>query len=485
MQQVARAVAEATDTVFGLMGNGNAALIRELADLGIPLITVRHEAAAVAAADAFQRATGRLAVATTTYGPGFTNALTPLIDAALSRSPLLFLAGSTTGVDHEALVAACGVRVEQDVTAAVEYALRESAPVVVFLPFTKPTPAADRGDVTRLLDEAERPLILAGRGAVGMRDDVVALARALGADVATTAPAKGFFHGVDGVRDLGICGGFSAPEARLEMRAADVVLVVGASLNRFTLMHSFRADAHVIQLDPHAPTSPRVDTVITAIPELPAVPGRREARPAVRTTHHRGDGICADGRLDPRSLFVRLNEVLPRERIVVTDGGHFIAWPCMYLDVPGPDHLVLVGTGFESIGLGFGSAVGVVEAAGSRLTVLVTGDGGGLMALADAESVIRRVHATGGRCVVVVVNDAAYGAEIHQYAWQGVPEEPMLIPEVDFTAVLSAFGAQGSVVRTLDDFAVVEEWLGSEQPGVWVLDCRVSRSVVAPFLARE
>lgn len=99
MQQVARAVAEATDTVFGLMGNGNAALIRELADLGIPLITVRHEAAAVAAADAFQRATGRLAVATTTYGPGFTNALTPLIDAALSRSPLLFLAGSTTGVD--------------------------------------------------------------------------------------------------------------------------------------------------------------------------------------------------------------------------------------------------------------------------------------------------------------------------------------------------------------------------------------------------
>ncbi|MDO5669734.1 MAG: thiamine pyrophosphate-binding protein [Corynebacterium sp.] len=482
MQQVARAVAEATDTVFGLMGNGNAALIRELADLGISLITVRHEAAAIAAADAFQRATGRLAVATTTYGPGFTNALTPLIDAALSRSPLLFLAGSDSGADHAALVAACGVRVEQDVAVAVEYALRESAPVVVFLPFRRPVPAADRGDVSRLLSDAEQPLILAGRGAVGRRTEVVALAQALGADVATTAPAKGFFQGVAGVRDLGICGGFSTPEARLEMRAADVVLVVGASLNRFTLMHSFRADAHVMQLDPHAPTSPRVDTVLE---DLPEVRGCREARPAVRTTHHVGDGVCADGRLDPRSLFVRLNEVLPSERIVVTDGGHFIAWPCMYLDVPGPDHLVLVGTGFESIGLGFGSAVGVVEAAGSRLTVLVTGDGGGLMALADAESVIRRVHATGGRCVVVVVNDAAYGAEVHQYAWQGVPEEPMLIPEVDFTAVLGAFGAQGAVVRTLDDVAVIEDWLASGESGTWVLDCRVSRSVVAPFLARK
>ena len=132
----------------------------------------------------------------------------------------------------------------------------------------------------------------------------------------------------------------------------------------------------------------------------------------------------------------------------------------MYLDVPAPDHLVLVGTGFESIGLGFGAAVGVVEAAGERVTVLVTGDGGGLMALADAESVLRRVADTGGRGVIVVVNDAAYGAEVHQFAWRGVPEEPMLIPEVDFTAV---FG----------------------ESGVRVLDCRVSRSVVAPFLARD
>ncbi|GAB3700738.1 thiamine pyrophosphate-binding protein [Corynebacterium nasicanis] len=483
MHRVARAVAAATDTVFGLMGNGNAALIRELAELGVPLVTVRHEAAAVAAADAFHRATGRLAAATTTYGPGFSNALTPLIDAALSRTPLLLLAGSCDGVDHEALAAACGVRVEQDVEVAVEYALRESVPVVVFLPFHRPLPDANHGDVSRRLEDAEQPLILAGRGAVGRRDEVVALAQALGADVATTAPAKGFFHGVDGVRDLGICGGFAAPAARQAMRSADVVLAVGASLNRFTLKYSFGADAHVIQLDPHAPTSPRVDSGIRSLPRVRGGAGKQ--RPPVHLAHHPGEGICADGRLDPRSLFTRLNEVLPRERIIVTDGGHFIAWPCMYLDVPGPDHLVLVGTGFESIGLGFGSAVGVIEAAGNRLTVLVTGDGGGLMALADAETVLRRVEATGGRCLIVVVNDAAYGAEVHQYGWQGVPEEAMLIPEVDFTAVLGAFGARGSVVRTLEDLREAEKWLAAGGSGTWVLDCRVSRTVVAPYLARD
>ncbi len=482
-------VAAATDTVFGLMGNGNALFIRELAEQGVSVIPVRHEAAAVAAADAFHRTTRRLAVATTTYGPGFTNALTPLIDAALSRSPLLIVAGSTSTVDHAALARACGARVETDPSVAVQVALEESVPVVLLLPWESPalSEPGTPGEVSALVNSAQQLLIVAGRGAVGAREQVISLAESWGADVATTAPAKGFFHGASGVRDLGICGGFATPEARVAMREADVVLVLGASLNRFTEGGSFGPDAHVIQIDPHSPTTPRIDTPLRGtveemLPEL-VVEGVAGKREPVRTTHAAGDELASDGRLDPRTLFARLNELLPRERVVVTDGGHFIAWPCMYLDVPAPDHLVLVGTGFETIGLGLGAAVGVIEAAGERLTVLVTGDGGGLMALADAESVIRRVRDTGGRCVIVVVNDAAYGAEVHQYSHQGVPEEPMLIPEVDFAAVFGAFGARGTVVRTLADLAAADEWLSEGGPGVWVLDCRVSRSVVAPFLS--
>ncbi len=482
-------VAAATDTVFGLMGNGNALFIRELAEQGVSVIPVRHEAAAVAAADAFHRTTRRLAVATTTYGPGFTNALTPLIDAALSRSPLLIVAGSTSTVDHAALARACGARVETDPSVAVQVALEESVPVVLLLPWESPalSEPGTPGEVSALVNSAQQLLIVAGRGAVGAREQVISLAESWGADVATTAPAKGFFHGASGVRDLGICGGFATPEARVAMREADVVLVLGASLNRFTEGGSFGPDAHVIQIDPHSPTTPRIDTPLRGtveemLPEL-VVEGVAGKREPVRTTHAAGDELASDGRLDPRTLFARLNELLPRERVVVTDGGHFVAWPCMYLDVPAPDHLVLVGTGFETIGLGLGAAVGVIEAAGERLTVLVTGDGGGLMALADAESVIRRVSDTGGRCVIVVVNDAAYGAEVHQYSHQGVPEEPMLIPEVDFAAVFGAFGARGTVVRTLADLAAADEWLSEGGPGVWVLDCRVSRSVVAPFLS--
>ncbi|AJK70024.1 thiamine pyrophosphate-binding protein [Corynebacterium marinum] len=495
-ERVAAVVAEHTRTVFGLMGNGNAWFIHALAERGVEIIPVRHEAAAVAAADAHHRTTRRLAVATTTYGPGFSNALTPLIDAALNRSPLLLVAGADDAVDQAALAGASGVQVftagpdaAGETRRALETALRESAPVVLFLPSGPEEPPADPAEVSRLLSDARRPLVLAGRGAVGARAEVVSLAEALGADVATTAPAKGFFRGARGVRDLGICGGFAFPEAAAEIRAADVVLVVGASLNPFTADHgrAFGPDACVVQIDRHSPTSPRVDAFLRGdasdvLPVL-ACRGVAERSAPLRTGHAPGEELAPDGRLDPRGLFGRLNEVLPQERVVVTDGGHFIAWPCMYLDVPGPDHLVLVGTAFESIGLGFGSAVGVVEAAGERLTVLVTGDGGGLMALADAESVIRRVHATGGRCVIVVVNDAAYGAEVHQYGARGVTQTPMLIPEVDFASLLGVFGARGTVVRTWRDLDEASEWLTAGGTGTWVLDCRVSRGVVAPFLS--
>src|SRR5690606_14835925 len=81
------------DHSFGLMGNGNAHLIEHLAQVGVPYTAVRHEAGTVAAADAYTRVSGRLAIATTTYGAGFTNTLTALAEAAQARTPMLVVVG--------------------------------------------------------------------------------------------------------------------------------------------------------------------------------------------------------------------------------------------------------------------------------------------------------------------------------------------------------------------------------------------------------
>src|SRR5690606_41651371 len=136
------------------------------------------------------------------------------------------------------------------------------------------------------------------------------------------------------------------------------------------------------------------------------------------------DGIAPDGRLDPRTVAHRLAGMLPRDRVVVSDGGHFIGWANMYWPVASPDRMMMVGTAYQSTGLGSPSVAGHPPAPPDDAVVLTTGDGGGLMALADLETAVRTA---GGRGLAVVWNDAAYGAEVHVYGRQGLAEEPMLI----------------------------------------------------------
>ena len=152
----------------------------------------------------------------------------------------------------------------------------------------------------------------------------------------------------------------------------------------------------------------------------------------------------------------------------------------MYWPVASPDRMLMVGTAFQSIGLGFPSVAGAAQAKPGAVVVLTTGDGGGLMAAADLESAVR---VAGGRGLAVVWNDGAYGAEIHVYGRQGLARDPMLIPQVDFAALADAVGAQGVVVRTLADLDALAQW--RERPPderrFLLLDLRISPTVVAPY----
>jgi thiamine pyrophosphate-dependent acetolactate synthase large subunit-like protein len=131
--------------------------------------------------------------------------------------------------------------------------------------------------------------------------------------------------------------------------------------------------------------------------------------------------------------------------------------------------------------MGFGSAAGVSVARPDRTTVLVSGDGGGLMGLADFETFIRATR----RGVVIVLNDSAYGAELHQYAAKGLHDQAMLIDEVDFAAVGRALGTSGVKVRTLADLQKLQDWLDTNDEGVFVLDVAISQKVVAEFMAES
>lgn len=533
---VALTLAQHIDSVFGVMGNGNAYFLDAIeTQTGASFTAVRHEQGAVVAADAHFRASGRIAAGTSTYGAGFTNTLTALAEAVQAHVPLVLVVGDepTSGprpwdVDQIALASAVGARTytvgRADAAAttviAIEHALTYRVPVVLAIPYDVaaleagdvpaapsprvPAPLAPRGEFAEgMLDEiaealhtAERPFLLAGRGAwlAGAGPALGELAAVTGALTASSALGRGVFP--DTQYDLGVTGGFGADGAMELVRTADVAVVFGASLNQFTMRFGelFAPGTKVFQIDiAPAATHAHVGGFVRADARLaaealvsrlgdtePATPWRETVDVAAARAYEAGDDLASDGRLDPRSAARRIAEVLPEDRIVVSDGGHFIGWANMYWPVAAPDRMMMVGTAFQSIGQGWPSVVGAALARPDSTVVLTSGDGGGLMAIADLESAVR---AAGGRGMAVVWNDAAYGAEVNLYGLKGLAEGPMRIPEVDFAAFGAAVGAEGVVVRTLADLDRLESWTAEDAStrSFLLLDLRISGGVIAPY----
>ena len=530
---VARVVADHVTEVFALMGNGNAYFTDALARDGkVRMTGFRHEAGVVASADAYYRVSRKIAVATTTFGPGYTNTITPLAEAVRSRTPMVFVVGGqpTAGprpwdVDQEAIarnVGAYALTVGQDNPAhttakAFAIAERERIPVTLFIPHDiSAEPAAEESplkpseytqqpeldtaglaDAAQTLRSSERPLILAGRGAREAAGSLRELADLLGALTTSSAPARGTFAGRP--YDLGVCGGFASEASSALIKRADVVLAVGVGLNQFTTAFNtqFDDEAKIIQIDlAPAPTNPRVAQFVQADAadaaaglldlltdySAPTTPWNGMAEHAhsslLNFEREIGKGVAPDGLLDPRSAMHQLNSILPANRQVVSDGGHFIGWSSYYFDLPAPDSLVMVGTQYQSIGLGLPSATGAALARPDATTVIAVGDGGGVMGLPDLHALVHNAKSA----VVLVFNDACYGAEIHQYGSQGLDEAIMEIEQLDFATIARGFGAQGVAIRTMDDLTRVEEWVADGANGTLVVDLRISRHVVAPYI---
>src|SRR5207237_9229855 len=104
--------------------------------------------------------------------------------------------------------------------------------------------------------------------------------------------------------------------------------------------------------------------------------------PRGRWTNGPYDDAADAGRIDPRTWWRALDDLLPPDRTVAVDSGHFMGWPAMYLAVPDAGGFVFTQS-FQSIGLGLSSAIGAAVASPDRLAVACLGDGGCLMAAGE------------------------------------------------------------------------------------------------------
>jgi thiamine pyrophosphate-dependent acetolactate synthase large subunit-like protein len=524
--------------VFGLVGSGNFMVTNALVAGGAEFVAARHEGGAISMADGYAQVGRRVGVCSVHQGPGLTNTMTGLTEAAKSRTPLLLLAADTAAsalrsnfrIAQDQLVTAVGAVAERlhspetavaDTLRAFRRAQVERRPVVLMLPLDiqaalypegialAPDPPALRSarpateaivEAADALVRARRPLIIAGRGAriALAREPLERLAEMLGGLVATSAVANGLFAGNPWA--LGISGGFASPAAAALIADADVVVGAGAALNMWTTRHGrlVRPDATVIQID-HDPDAigahHRVDVAVVgdvaeAALALIAELGRREYPGSGWRTPHVAERLrlgawqrapFADAgdasHIDPRTLSATLDEMLPDERTVAVDSGHFMGYPAMYLRVP-DEHGFVFTQAFQAIGLGLGSAIGAATARPDRLTVAALGDGGAMLALADLETVARRQL----RMLIVVYNDAAYGAEVHHFGPHGHPLDTVKFPDVDFAALARAVGLQGLTVRRKDDLQPLAVWLQANDPPGMLVDAKVVPTVVAEWL---
>ena len=530
---------------FGLLGTANFKVSHALVQNGVELIAARHECNAASMGDAYAKATGELTLVSVHSGPGLTNALTGIGEAAKSRTPLVVLAGDVpTGavknnfyIEQGEMVRAVGAVSErlhtpasarEDALRAVTRALRDRQTVVLSMPLDvqnahvesnlpplelPPAPGRLHPDpraIERLAEallRAQRPLILGGRGAVisGAEEALIALADRVGALLATSVCGHGLF--AQNPWSVGISGGFSSPAADELIAESDFILGFGASFTQWTTKKGklIAAGAVVAQVDidvpklgyqmpvqiaVHGDARATAEALLAELDRCSSGNGRagggrrsdsmRERIRAGDNHHYPHPNESSAQFIDPRELSKAVDAILPTDRVVASDSGHFCGWVPRYLKVPNARASCLSHS-FQSVGLGLPSAIGLAIANPGKLAVLGAGDGGFMMSIADFETAIR----LGLRLCVLVYNDNSYAAEVHYFGRQGFSTDIVKFPDTDFAAIARGYGARGATVRTLADLAPVKAWAAEGAPGVFVIDGKINPNLEADWHAEH
>lgn len=518
--------AEGVDTVFGLLGNGVLDLSRELADRhGIRFVAARHEEVAVGMADGYSRATGRIGVAIICFGPGLANAAAALLAARMSGSRLLAIIGGAIGAEPHnnmsyeqvpLLKASIGEVVEavspatltRDLSRCLAHLHHGNGPIALHYhngraempegwrwtpaPVREAPPLAPRAEdveaLAGMIEAAERPVILAGRG-LFLADGKAAassFAEAAGGLLATTLLTKNWLD--DDPFCIGLSGGFSAREAARLLNEADLVVALGASLNDYTFGHGllYRGArlAHV-DVSPAAIGDYRqpdlavvgdarlVAEALSARLGHVARPGWRDAAMAARIAGiDRWEGLEmreGAGAANPRRIIEVADRLLPKPRLLTTDIGLFLAVPAAHMSVQSPADIIFpwqLGRVGCALAVSIGAAIGRPEA----IATCFAGDGG-MMASINALATLAEYRP---RLVLFVMDDDGLGAERRLFQLAGVQSAVADQRTPDLVAIAQAHGVDAVRVQSA---AELEAYLAAPLSGPLLVHVKIDSAI--------
>jgi acetolactate synthase-1/2/3 large subunit len=520
---VAALRAHGVDMAFSVAGESYLEVLDALYDAPeIRLITCRQEGGAAFMAEAYGKLTGKPGVLLVTRGPGACNASIGVHTAFQDSTPMVVLVGQVARhqidreafqeVDFRKMYAPLAKWVTQiDLADRVPELMNQAfqvatsgrpGPVVVALPedmlrdrhaaevvgpyrAVRAHPgAADLAELRRLLAAAERPVMLVGGS--GWSDMAAAdIARFA---MANDIPVCCSFRRQDIVDNrlrcfVGDLGTGAAPSLVARIKAADLVLAVGARIGEitsqgYTLLGIPDPGKTLIHVHAAAEELGRVFRPILAIqsgmPEFAAAAAALEPiakprwqgwREAARAEYEKGLVPTPLGdapALDLGRIMVWLRERLPEDAIVTSDAGNFSGWPNRFLQYRRPGRQL--GPTSGAMGYGVPAAVAAKLVHPGRIVVGFCGDGGFMMTGQELATALGE----GAGPIILLFNNAMYGT-IRMHQERRFPGRVVgtALKNPDFAAVARAYGGFGAAVARTEEFApAFEEAVASGRPAV-------------------
>jgi len=507
--------------VYGLCGGHIMPIWMRLDAEGIRIVDVRDERAAVYMAHAEAQLTGGLGVALVTAGPGVTNAMTGIANAHVARASVLVLSGlpptaqenrgALQDIVHTELVRsltryARTVRhpdlVLQELAEAAARALGEAGePGPVYLDFPVDTLRATVSRAVQLLEcfdppalarvapapdavqaavgklwTAKRILFISGRGAGGDGSALSALLKRLNAAYLDTGESRGLIDD-------------DHPSVVAAMRGnvmgqADLVVTVGRRLD-FQLAYGSPAifgTAEFLRIadcaaelrdnrrggvELFADPALALQAILDAAPATPPA-STPEWLAGLRQQHQqRSDKLTLamraaapgdDGRMHPNRVLAALRDALPRDAIVVADGGDFLSFARVGL--PAQTYLDPGSLGCIGVGTPFGIAASL--ACPQRVVVVATGDGAFGFNAMEIDTAVRHQAPV----LVVVANNGSWAIEVRDQQETHGKVVGTYLQFADHAAMARAFGMHAERVTSPEDLPAAIERALANRPAL-------------------
>ena len=524
---VERLIAWGVDTIFGLPGDGVDGMFEALRthQKQIKFIQVRHEEAAAFAACGYAKYTGRLGVCIATSGPGGIHLLNGLYDAKCDGQPVLAITGHTfhdligtsfqQDVDLDKLymdVAAYNQRImgPAHVNNVMDEAIRTSLGrhTVTHITIPKDIQEWKSSDDHRsnmnvkahskniyapsfphpphhlldraaeLINQGSKVAILAGRGALGCREELTELADTIAAPVIKALLGKAAIPD-DSPFSLGGLGLLGTAPSQDAMEECDTLVIVGSSFP-YLDFYPKPDQARCVQIDLDStrmglryPTEVGlVGDSKTVLKDLLPRLKRKTERKFLETSQKRmakwnelmqERGTRQDIPMKPQVVTYNLNKLLDDDAIVSSDSGTIATWAARYINIRGDMKFSLSGT-LATMANGLPYSIGAAVAFPGRQVVCVVGDGGFTMLMGELATLVKYKLPVK---VVIVKNNSLGQIKWEQMVLDANPEFGVELQSIDFAKYAEAVGAAGYTIRDPKDAeATLRKALQHDGPAV-------------------